>query len=108
MCRWIEPVPPWTGAGKSWKPTWYSRWIRRGCGLARRLRAVQKRLDVAGEHLEIIELLLQHLFHHGEVDLQVAMDEDIAETRDRPEARSEFRGNSSQLGKSVDRARVIG
>lgn len=83
-----------------------STWVL--CGPARRLRAVQKRLDVAGEHLEIIELLLQHLFHHGKVDLQVAMNEDVAETRDGPEASSEFRGNRSQLGKSVDCARVIG
>ena len=81
---------------------------RRGCGLARRLRAVQKRLDVVGEQLEIIELVLQHLLHHGKVDLQLAMNQDVAETRDGPEASSEFRGNRSQLRKSVDCARVIG
>ena len=74
----------------------------------RRAGTTEEIFDEARELLELAEPVLQDALDDRKVYLQIAMDQDIAESRDRPEGGREVGGQHREFGEPVDRRRVVG
>lgn len=74
--------------------------------LPRLASALQPTLDVLGEDLEVVQILTQELGHAVQIEVEIAVDDDVPEAGDRAEAFTEIGGKDCGRDEGVDGIRV--
>jgi len=64
--------------------------------------------NVSCELGEVVEVAVQDLVHPADIDVEVAVHEDVAEAGHRTEADREFHRQYAEFRESVDRGRIVG